>query len=133
MTHSMFKADGLERFKCFISLETLDKNEPAMTTARSWGNTSFSSYGEVSQACSKFYESEDLVDSSTSNVANHPYPEFDTDCGPTLLLRVGEAELVADHVVITGFICQKSVQGVQPEPTCNECDKDDALRTDISN
>ncbi|KAK4366696.1 hypothetical protein RND71_014576 [Anisodus tanguticus] len=31
-----------------------------MATARSRGNTSFSSSGEVSQACSNFYESEDL-------------------------------------------------------------------------
>ncbi|KAK4377821.1 hypothetical protein RND71_004117 [Anisodus tanguticus] len=47
---NIFKASGLEGSKCFISLEKLDKNEPTMSTARSRGNTSFSSSGEVSQA-----------------------------------------------------------------------------------
>ncbi|KAK4374775.1 hypothetical protein RND71_005452 [Anisodus tanguticus] len=41
-----------------------------MMTARSEGNTSFSSLGEVSQTCFNFYKSEDLVDSSTSNVVS---------------------------------------------------------------
>ncbi|KAJ8569761.1 hypothetical protein K7X08_006338 [Anisodus acutangulus] len=48
----------------------LDKNKPAIMTARSVGNTSFSSSGEVSQACSNFYKFEDLLDSSTSNVVS---------------------------------------------------------------
>ncbi|KAK4369956.1 hypothetical protein RND71_009431 [Anisodus tanguticus] len=70
MTRSMFKDGCLEGSKCFISLEKLDKNEPTMSTARSEGNTSFSSSGEVSQACSNFYDSRDLEDSSTSNVVS---------------------------------------------------------------
>ncbi|KAK4348945.1 hypothetical protein RND71_031700 [Anisodus tanguticus] len=70
MTHSMFKAGGLEGSKCFISLETLDKNKLTMTTVRSGGKTSHSSLVEVSQACSNFYKSEHLVDSSTPNVVN---------------------------------------------------------------
>ncbi|KAJ8558165.1 hypothetical protein K7X08_004931 [Anisodus acutangulus] len=69
-TRSMFKAGDLERSKCFISLEMLDKNNPTVTAARSGVNTSFSSFGEVSQACSNFYESGDLEDSSTSNVVS---------------------------------------------------------------
>ncbi|KAK4373060.1 hypothetical protein RND71_008444 [Anisodus tanguticus] len=68
MTRSKFKTGGLEGLKCFISLETQDKNKLTMTTARFGGNTSFSSPREVSQTCSNFYKSKDLVDSSTSNM-----------------------------------------------------------------
>ncbi|KAJ8558384.1 hypothetical protein K7X08_005150 [Anisodus acutangulus] len=63
-TRSMFTVGGLERSKCFISLEMLDKNKLTITTARSGGNTSFSSPGEENETYSSFYKSEDLVDSS---------------------------------------------------------------------
>ncbi|KAK4380400.1 hypothetical protein RND71_002262 [Anisodus tanguticus] len=48
----------------------LDKNKPTMTTARSMSNTSYLSPGKISQACSNFYKSDHLVDSSTPNVVN---------------------------------------------------------------